>query len=261
MAAIHGLDHLGLGQAAQLAAAAHLGRRRLSLLAGGHGHRRVRHRLWPPAPRRCAQACAGHHRVPAVQRPTRQRPRPQPVLVCRPRVVVVLGALLELDREASVQVELDVAVVKVPDPEFRRVGLFVPLLGAWVPAPPRRLDFERLLLFLRQLHLSARQRVLQPDNLGLLPPARSEVDHLVRVVAVLAQGCAPLCLPARTAPQLQPRRWWRAGPTLHRRRGGRHCTLCSTKTQNLSFQKKKKVRFDMERRECLNLEPVTFVVT
>jgi hypothetical protein len=36
------------------------------------------------------------------------------------------------------------------------------------------------------------------------------------------------------------------------------------KTQNLSFKKKRKkkeVRFDMERRKCLNLEPVTFVVT
>jgi hypothetical protein len=33
------------------------------------------------------------------------------------------------------------------------------------------------------------------------------------------------------------------------------------KTQNLSFQTKSKVRFDVERREYLNLEPVTFVGT
>ena len=35
----------------------------------------------------------------------------------------------------------------------------------------------------------------------------------------------------------------------------------SFKTQSLSFQTKSKVRFDMERLKCLNLEPVTFVGT
>ena len=41
------------------------------------------------------------------------------------------------------------------------------------------------------------------------------------------------------------------------------CTQSSNsfKTQSLSFQTKSKVRFDMERLKCLNLEPVTFVGT
>ena len=40
-----------------------------------------------------------------------------------------------------------------------------------------------------------------------------------------------------------------------------YCWMNDKPFKNLSFQTKSKVRFDMERFKCLNLEPVTFVGT